>query len=88
VNFPSNFPSGPVIVVLFVGMMVAAGIYGSIVQRKRREELFELAQRLGLDFNPGHDEGIPCHFDFLKQLDKGDNRYATNVISGIFSQNT
>jgi len=58
-----------------------------IAARKRREGLFELAQRLGLDFNAGNDYGIPGRFGFLKQLDKGDNRYATNVLSGVYQQN-
>jgi len=87
VNFSANFPIAPVIVVLFVGMFIAAAIYGSILARKRREGLFELAQRLGLDFDAGQDQTIPSRFDFLKDLDKGDNRYATNVISGTYQQN-
>ena len=76
----------PVIAVLVVGVLVIGAIYSMIAARKRREGLFELAQRLGLNFDEAHDEGIPGRFDFLKQLDKGDNRYATNVISGVFQQ--
>jgi hypothetical protein len=57
------------------------------VQRKRREGLFELAARLNLNFDAGQDYGIPGRFGFLKQLDLGDNRYATNVLSGTYQQN-
>ncbi len=72
---------------LFVGAILVGVIYSYIADRKRREALFELAQRLNLDFDAGNDDGIPGRFGFLKQLDQGDNRYATNVISGNYRQN-
>ena len=49
--------------------------------------LLELAQRLDLDFDAERIDGIPGRFGFLKQLDQGDNRYATNVLSGTYQQN-
>jgi hypothetical protein len=77
----------PVIFVLvFVGVVIG-GVINNIVQRKRREGLFELAARLNLNFDTGQDYGIPGRFGFLKQLDQGDNRYATNVLSGTYQQN-
>jgi hypothetical protein len=37
-----------------------------------------------LDFDPDANYAIADQFDFLKQLDKGENRYAANVISGTY----
>ena len=70
------------VVVVFIGV-----IFNTIAQRKRREGLFELAQRLNLDFHGGQDDGIPGRFGFLKQLAQGDDRYAVNVLSGNYQQN-
>jgi hypothetical protein len=83
----SDFPIAPVIAVVFVGIMLIGVIYNAVMARKRREGLFLLAQRLNLDFDAGQDFGIPGRFGFLKQLDQGDNRYATNVLSGTYQQN-
>ena len=66
---------------------VIGSIYGAIAARKRQEGLFELAQRLNLNFDAEKDEGISERFSFLKQFDEGRNRYATNVISGNYQQN-
>src|SRR5208283_4360005 len=75
-----------IIVAVFVVVVIGA-IFNAIAQRKRREGLFELAQRLNLNFDAGHDFGIPGRFGFLKQLAQGENRYATNVLSGTYQQN-
>ena len=71
---------------LFVAIIIGA-IFNAIAQRKRREGLFELAQRLNLNFDASEDRGIPGRFGFLKQLDQGENRYATNALSGNYQQN-
>ena len=77
----------PVVFVAVFVIVVIGAIYNAIAQRKRREGLFELAQRLNLNFSGGEDCGIPGRFGFLKQLAQGDNRYATNVLSGTYQQN-
>jgi hypothetical protein len=77
----------PFIFVAVVVLVIIAAIYSAIAQRKRREGLFMLAQRLGLDFRGGQDFGIPGRFGFLKQLAQGDDRYAVNVLSGNYQQN-
>lgn len=74
------------IAVVVVGLLVAAAIYGLLQARKRREALFELAQRLNLAFDPGEDRAMADRFSFLKQLAQGSNRYATNVLSGNYQQ--
>jgi hypothetical protein len=71
----------------FIVIAIIGAIYSAIAARKRREGLFELAQRLNLNFDAGKDEGIPERFGFLKQFDEGHDRYATNVISGSYQRN-
>jgi hypothetical protein len=76
---------------IFIGAVIVAAIFGAIYSAiaagKRREGLFELAQRLNLDFDAGRDSEIASRFNFLKQLAQGDSRYASNVISGNYRQN-
>lgn len=76
-----------ILCLIVAGIMVIFAIYRFFALRKRREGLFELAQRLNLSFNAGHDYGIPNRFNFLKQFEQGSNRYATNVLSGNYQQN-
>ena len=77
----------PFIFVVVVIVIAIGAIFNAIAQRKRREALFELAQRLNLTFDAGQDLDIAGRFGFLKQLDQGENRYATNVLSGTYQQN-
>ena len=66
---------------------VISAFYGVIRARKRLEGLFELAQRLGLNFSAAEDYGLADRYGFLKQLAQGENRYARNVLSGTYQQN-
>ena len=75
------------IFILFAVVIIAAAIYGALAARKRREELSTLAARLGLNFNPDEDYGLPDRFAFLNQLAQGDDHYAFNVLSGTSGQN-
>ena len=77
----------PFIFMVVVVVIIIGAIFNSIAQRKRREGLLELAQRLNLDFDGGENVEIEPQFGFLKQLAQGDNRYATNVLSGNYQQN-
>ena len=74
----------PLVFVAVVVLVIIGAIFNAIAQRKRREGLFELAVRLNLDFRASQDFGIPGRFGFLKQLAQGDDRYATNVLSGKY----
>ena len=79
---------GIVFIFILVALLIIGGaIYAAIAARKRREELFELAIRLGLDFSPGNDYRLAEQFGFLDKLAQGSNRYAFNVISGDYRQN-
>ena len=68
-------------------LAVVATIASAIRARKRQEGLLALSQRLSLGFSAGENYAIPDRFGFLKQLAQGDNRYATNVLSGSYRQN-
>src|SRR4051812_19399524 len=72
---------------IFAALVVSGGIYAALAARKRREGLFELAQRLDLNFNPPPDHGLAERYGFLKELAQGENRYAYNVLSGRFQDN-
>ena len=45
-------------------------------------ETKEMADRLGLQFDPGRNYSIPDDFGFLHHLTHGGNRYAFNILSG------
>ena len=77
----------PFVFVAVVVLVIIGAIFNAIAQRKRREGLFMLAQRLNLDFDGGRNCDIEPRFGFLKQLAQGDDRYATNVLSGSYRQN-
>jgi len=77
----------PFVIVAVLVVAAIGAIYGVIQARKRREGLFELAQRLGLDFSPAEDREIADRYGFLKELAEGENRYACNVLSGTYQQN-
>jgi len=69
---------------LFALLIIAGAIYSNILARKRREALFELATRLGLDFSAAHDSRLADGYSFLNKLAQGSNRYAYNVLSGTY----
>ena len=77
----------PFLIVAVLAIAVIGAIYGAIRARKRLEGLFELAQRLGLNFSAAEDYGLADRYGFLKQLAQGENRYARNVLSGTWQQN-
>ena len=77
----------PFVIVAVLVIIVVSTIYGMIQARKRLEGLNELALRLGLEFDPAEDRELGDRYSFLKQLARGENRYAQNVLSGAYQQN-
>jgi hypothetical protein len=69
---------------LFIVVAVVLAILGAIAARKRREAMFELAARLGLNFSAAQNGAMADRFEFLDELAKGDNRYAYNILSGRY----
>jgi hypothetical protein len=76
----------PLLIVAVFVIAVIGVIYNSIQMQKRQEGLIGLSRRLNLNFSAVENYGIPDRYDFLKQLAQGDNRYATNVLSGNYQQ--
>ena len=72
---------------VFITIAVIGAVYSAIAARKRREGLFELAQRVNLNFSPDPDYRLAERFQFLKKLAQGDNRYCYNVLSGTYQNN-
>src|SRR5580692_12162302 len=79
--------SGLPIILLVIVIAVIGAIYSSIQARKRQEGLIELARRLNLSFDAGQHYSLTDAYSFLRELNKGDNRYATNILSGTYRQN-
>ena len=77
----------PFVIVVVLIVTVIGVIYGVHQANKRLEGLFELAQRLGLNFSAAEDYGLADRYSFLKELAQGENRYARNVFSGTYQQN-
>ena len=69
---------------LFAAIVIAAIIYGIIAARKRREALATLAPRLGLTYSADKDYALADRFEFLDALARGSNRYAFNILSGVY----
>ena len=69
----------PVLVII-----IAAVIFGTKAARKRREELAALAIRLGLNYRAENDYSLAERFTFLNALAQGSNRYAFNILSGLY----
>lgn len=83
---PMHDGFGLILFVVVAALAIIGSIYGAIAARKRREGLFELAQRLNLNFIAEEDYDIPAQFDFLNQFNQGENRYAINILSGTYQQ--
>ena len=79
-----NAVGGVLMILLVVGVMAAVIAFNAHLARKRREGLQAVADRLGLDYSPGRDQGLADRFGFLDKLAKGTNRYAFNVLSGMY----
>lgn len=74
------------IIILVVGLFIVLAIAGAAAARKRREELAVLAGRLGLNYRADKDHSMAGRFDFLDALATGSNRYAYNILSGVYQQ--
>jgi hypothetical protein len=74
------------IIVVFVLLIVAGGIFSHRQAAKRRQALAETAARQGWTFAADNDSSLSAHFGSLKCLDQGSNRYAYNVMRGNYRQ--
>ena len=74
------------IIAVFIGIFILVAVAGAIAARKRREAMVALAGRLGLSFSPAKDRGIATRYKFLDKLRSGSNRYAFNILSGMYRE--
>jgi hypothetical protein len=75
-------------ILCFVGfgaLVVGLIIYNRKMEEKLRLELAALAERLGLQFNPEKDYGMPQNFPEINPFHSGDNRYASHCLFGLMS---
>ncbi|MEN6625589.1 MAG: hypothetical protein ABFD69_05095 [Candidatus Sumerlaeia bacterium] len=85
-TFHFEFTQNPILFIfpLFIILIIAAGIYSAIQNRRRREALFEWATMHGLNFDMARQYGFEMiwgGFQCLRQGDS-DDRYAYNMITG------
>ncbi len=72
-------------VIFFIGVVIVIGVLSSIAAKKRRVAFELIAAQLGLRFSAEKDRGIPAHYSFLNKLDQGSNRYAYNMLTGVYA---
>ncbi|MBT3198836.1 MAG: DUF3137 domain-containing protein [Phycisphaerales bacterium] len=76
-------PSVIILIVIVIAGFIAFSIYTAA---KRRKELHEWAHSHGLHFNPGKSHDMDSRYVEFKCLNKGRNRYAYNIITGLLNQ--
>ena len=80
-----------IVQVLMVTSFVVAAIVAAInrgrAERRRSFDLQLLTTQLGFDdFNPARDEGFAMGWGFLNRLAQGEDRYAFNLLRGIYHE--
>ncbi len=73
---------GVILVVAFGLVLLALGVLGHLMAARRRRELQQLADELGLTFSPGRDGRMEERFAAFGCLRQGSRRYAENVLRG------
>jgi hypothetical protein len=68
--------------ILIAAAVIVGAIYSHRAEKKRQQDLMELATRLGLSFTPERSRQVASRYAFLDRLGQGSNRYAFNVLSG------
>jgi hypothetical protein len=73
---------GPLLIILFIVIAVIAGIFGHLHQKRRRDELLDLALKLGFSFTPHKDRSHDTDCTHFAIFRRGDNRAAYNTLEG------
>jgi hypothetical protein len=74
----------PLLIFGFLAIFAVVLIGGFLAARKRREAMWALATRLGLNFDPAKSRSLARRYKFLDKLRRGSNRYAYNTLSGNY----
>jgi len=76
----------PILIFIAGAALVAVFAYlGHMAEKKRREALRLLAARLGLSYDHRRNRGMASRYRFLNEMNKGDSRFAFNILSGAYS---
>ena len=82
--------NGLLMLAVFGGAMIIALLTGAGRLRTREERSYalqELATQLKFDeFNPNRDEDFAMGWGFLNSLNRGENRYAFNILRGKYQE--
>jgi hypothetical protein len=70
----------------FAALSIAVIVLNLIAERKRHEAFRVVAERLGLAFHHRKDHHLAQRLGFLNRLARGSNRYAYNVIRGVYRE--
>jgi hypothetical protein len=65
-----------------LAVIVAGFVFGARAAAKRRAALAALARQWGCSFSPGVDRGLSRHWPRLAPLERGDDRWWEDTISG------
>jgi hypothetical protein len=72
---------------LLIGVVVIVAVIFAVMEAgKRRKAMAQLAAKLGLSFRPERDHELVNRFQFLNKLRQGSNRYAFNILEGVYHQ--
>jgi len=71
-----------IIIIAFIGIGIGFAVWSSQMKDKRRKEMAGWAQANGLKFLPEKDHSIWMRYQPFKCLQRGDNRYAYNIMLG------
>ncbi|MEC8652510.1 MAG: DUF3137 domain-containing protein [Planctomycetota bacterium] len=72
----------PIIFVVFVVIMIIAGVIGYLREKQRREDLQALAQKLGLRFRASNDSSHDDEYAQFEIFRRGHSRVAKNTMTG------
>lgn len=86
--FAIPFLCMPLIFIGFVVLIIVLAIVGAQQAKKRREDLANLGQQMGLHFDPNKDRSFDDRYPFFDALKRGDDRYAHNILRGQFDGRT
>lgn len=77
-----------VLVVVFLAIAIAGGIYGMKKERERRDALAALAAELGLSFDPARDRSHDEEYAHFEIFRRGHSRVAFNTMQGTLALKT
>lgn len=78
-------------VFMFLAIFAVIGIFiylGHLAEKKRQEALRAAAAALGLSYSREKDRDLASHYGFIDRMRQGSNRYAFDVIRGVYRNNS